>query len=123
MNDRLRPHVDKRIRKGKAIPAHMLRPMVRVLPYCKLYKVRDTPFTAAVRGWIKQVVGSRKASRREEFKPNEDDRIVLKIRNTQVKRHTERVRRTDNSGHVQRSRQRAQRKMESKRRAKSRTGR
>src|SRR5208337_2393304 len=92
MNERLRPHVDKRIRKGKPIPSHMLRPMIRVLPYCKLYKVRDTPFTAAVRGWIKQVIGSRKASRREEFKPNEDDRIRLKIVRTAAKNHMERQR-------------------------------
>ena len=40
MNERLRKHIDKRIRKGRAIPEHMRRPMIRILPYCKTYKVK-----------------------------------------------------------------------------------
>ena len=39
MNERTVKHIDKRIRRGETFPTHMLRPMIRILPYCKTYWV------------------------------------------------------------------------------------
>jgi len=102
VNDRPYNHTDKRIRRGQPIPAGMVRgySFTPSPEGHKLYKVRDIPFRLAVRGWITEVVGNRKGARKNEFHPNEEDRIRLKIKRTQLKRHIERKARRKQARHA-----------------------